>query len=163
MSDSTNSDFRTVRGYELVNQHEGKLTPALEDYLEMTYRICADNKYARVGKLSELLNVKPPSVTKMISKLAQYGYLKYDRYDIIQLTDMGWNVGSYLFRRHETVEQFLTLIGNTNPLEETELIEHSLNPSTVDDLDDLLEFFQSDANAQKSFHDFKKTKYNSNI
>jgi Mn-dependent DtxR family transcriptional regulator len=158
MSDSTNSNFRTVRGYELANQHEGKLTPALEDYLEMTYRICVNNKYARVGRLSELLNVKPPSVTKMISKLAQYGYLKYDRYDIIQLTELGWKAGKYLFRRHETVENFLRLIGNTNPLEETELIEHSLSPSTVDDLNDLLEFFIGDVNVQKSFDDYKKSK-----
>lgn len=158
MQDNANSDFRTVRGYQLLNRQGGKLTPAMEDYLEMTYRLCLHNTYARVGKLSELLNVKPPSASKMISKLSYLGYLKYDRYDIIQLTDRGREAGAYLLRRHETVENFLKLIGNANPLEEAELIEHSLSASTVEDLAGLLEFFQTDAYVEESFCDFKMRK-----
>ena len=155
-----NSDFRTVRGYQLVNQREGKLTPALEDYLEMAYRICVENSYARVGQLSELLNVKPSSASKMISKLAGLGYLKYDRYEIIQLTDRGREIGAYLLMRHETIENFLTLIGSANSLEEAELVEHSLSSSTVSDLNDLLEFFSLNSATQSSFYEFKKRKRN---
>jgi Mn-dependent DtxR family transcriptional regulator len=108
-----------------------------------------------VGKLSELLHVKPSSVSKMISKLAGLGYLKYDRYEIIMLTDNGRKIGEYLLNRHDTVESFLKLIGSSNPLEETELIEHSLRPSTVSDLTILLEFFESDPAARKNFNSFK--------
>jgi Mn-dependent DtxR family transcriptional regulator len=160
MSNSTNSDFRTVRGYQLVNHKEGQLTPALEDYLEMAYRLCMENNYTRVGKLSELLNVKPSSASKMISKLANLGYLKYDRYEIIQMTDRGREIGEYLLKRHETVESFLRLIGSTSPLEETELIEHSLSSSTVSDLKDLLEYFKLNTDVKKSFDDFKKSRGN---
>ena len=155
-----NSDFRTVRGYQLVNQREGQLTPALEDYLEMAYRICMENNYARVGQLSELLNVKPSSASKMISKLAGLGYLKYDRYEIIQLTDRGREIGAYLLMRHETIENFLTLIGSANSLEEAELVEHSLSSSTISDLNDLLEFFSLNPATQSSFYEFKKRKRN---
>lgn len=158
MNENANSDFRTVRGYQLVNQQGGKLTSAMEDYLEMAYRICLVNNYARIGQLSELLNVKPPSASKMISKLAYLGYLKYDRYDIIQLTDIGLETGSYLLRRHETVEKFLKLIGNVNPLEEAELIEHSLSSATVEDLNDILEFFQTDDYVKARFCYFKMSK-----
>ena len=59
MKKSTGSAFRTVRGYQLLNQQERELTPALEDYLEMAYRLCQTNGYTRVGKISEILNVKP--------------------------------------------------------------------------------------------------------
>lgn len=158
MNDNKNSDFRTVRGYQLANQQEGQLTPAQEDYLEMAYRLCLENDYTRVGKLSELLHVKPSSASKMIFKLANLGYLKYDRYEIIQLTDSGRNIGKYLLNRHETVESFLRLIGNSNPLEETELIEHSLSSSTVSDLNNLLEYFRLDTAAQKGFNDFKESR-----
>ncbi len=158
MREHPNSDFRTVRGYQLQNRREGRLTPALEDYLEMTYRLCLENNYARVGKLSELLNVKPPSVSRMISKLSYLGYLKYDRYEIIQLTDLGRETGAYLLRRHEAVEDFLRLVGNPNPLEETELIEHSLSPETIDDLNVLLEFFKIRDDVRRSFNEFKRHK-----
>ena len=94
----------------------------------------------------------------MISKLAELGYVKYDRYDIIQLTDIGQEFGSYLLRRHETVEKFLKLIGNANPLEETELIEHSLSSATVEDLNDLLEFFLTDDFIKTRFSYFKLSK-----
>ena len=156
MNDKSDSDFRTFRGYQIKNQQGGKLTPAMEDYLEMTYRLCMDSNYARIGKLSELLNVKPPSTSKMISKLANHGYLKYDRYDIIQLTDLGRDVGAYLLRRHEIIESFLRLIGNADPLQETELIEHSLSASTIDDLNMLLEFFKSDEDAVRNYLIFKE-------
>lgn len=126
-----NSDFRTVRGYQLENLREGKLTPALEDYMEMVFRLCAERGYARVGQLSELLNVKPPSVSKMIHKLAALGYLKYERYEIIRLTESGRAIGEYLLLRHNVIESFLALIGSKNALEETELIEHSLSSATV--------------------------------
>jgi DtxR family Mn-dependent transcriptional regulator len=155
MRDNMNSDFRTVRGYQLMNRQGGKLTSAMEDYLEMTYRLCLDNSYARVGQLSELLNVRPPSVSKMISKLAYLGYLKYDRYDIIRMTEIGAETGAYLLRRHQIVEDFLTLIGNANPLEEAELIEHSLSPATVENLSDVLEFFKTDDFVKRRFDGFK--------
>ena len=152
---NASSDFRTVRGYQLANQREGQLTPAQEDYLEMAYRLCLENDYARVGQLSELLNVKPSSASKMISKLASLGYLKYDRYEIIQLSDSGRKIGEYLLKRHETVENFLKLIGSQNPLEETELIEHTLSASTVAALRILNCFFESEDAARIAFDRFR--------
>jgi Mn-dependent DtxR family transcriptional regulator len=156
MDDRIYSDFRTVRGYQLANQQEGQLTPALEDYLEMIYRLCLQNEHTRVGKLSEYLNVRPSSVSKMMSKLASLGYLHYDRYDIIRMTASGRKIGEYLLRRHDTVERFLRLIVSGNTLEETELIEHSLSPATVSDLASLLDFFQIDEAARLRLEAYKK-------
>jgi DtxR family Mn-dependent transcriptional regulator len=154
MNGPSDSDFRTVRGYQLMNRQEGQLTPALEDYLEMVYRLCLTYSYARVGMLSENLHVKPSSASKMIFKLASLGYLEYDRYEIILLTEKGRETGAYLIKRHDTVESFLKLLGCVNPLEETELIEHSLSPSTVSAINDLLDFFQTDDGIMKVYRSF---------
>ncbi|MFT4005157.1 MAG: iron dependent repressor, metal binding and dimerization domain protein [Lacrimispora sp.] len=149
MNNGKESDFRTVRGYQLLNQKEGQLTSAMEDYLEMVYRLCMQNDYVRVGQLAEFLNVKALSASKMIVKLSAMGYLKYDRYEIIQMTDRGMDLGKYLLKRHETIEAFLTLIHSPDPLEETELIEHSLSVTTVINLSALMEFFQTDGDMEK--------------
>lgn len=158
MNRNTDSDFRTVRGYQLANRKEGQLTPAMEDYLEMAFRLCTEHDYARIGQLSELLHVKPSSASKMISKLAGLGYLKYDRYEIIQLTEVGREIGAYLLKRHETVEAFLKLVGSSNPLEETELIEHTLSPSTVAAIGDLNMFFAEETEIRQKFIAFMKQK-----
>lgn len=155
LDNSKSSDFRTVRGYQLANQTEGQLTPALEDYLEMAYRLCAENGYARVGQLSELLNVRPSSASKMIFKLSVLGYLKSDPYEIIRLTGSGREKGRALLSRHETVEAFLKLIGNANPLEETELVEHTLSPATVEALGRLNEFFACHEEIRRQFDAFQ--------
>ncbi len=156
MGDQVSSGFRTVRGYRLANLPESRLTPALEDYLEMTYRLCLRDGYARVGELSKLLNVRPSSASKMIAKLSELDYLKRDRYEIIQLTESGRKTGKYLLRRHNTVETFLKLIGSTNLLMETELVEHSLSPSTVTNLEILLKFFEQNPASREKFSSYKK-------
>ncbi|NCB52810.1 MAG: DtxR family transcriptional regulator [Clostridia bacterium] len=158
MDAGSNSDFRTVRGYQLYNRREGQLTPAMEDYLEMAYRLHSQNSYARVGKLSELLHVKPSSASKMIFKLAELGYLVYDRYEIILLTEKGRETGAYLLKRHDILEAFLKLIGCAEPLEETELIEHSLSPATVSALNTLTDFFDLSETAKDSFEEFRKNR-----
>jgi len=148
---NANNSFRTVRGYQLANRDKSRLTPALEDYLEMAYRLCVEKDYARIVQLSALLNVKPSSASKMISKLAEAGYLKYDRYEIIQLTEKGRAAGKFLLKRHKTVEAFLAVIGSGNPLEETELIKHTLSLATVADLDIFNQFFAENPDIAEKF------------
>jgi len=155
MNDNPQATFRTVRGYQLLNQQEGRLTSAMEDYLEMAYRLCLEDGYTRVGTISEKLHVKPSSASKMISRLVDWGYLEYDRYESIMLTAKGEQMGRYLVRRHNIVERFLQLIGCTNSLKEAELIEHSLSPETVERLNTLLEFFSVDPDSRQKYEAFK--------
>lgn len=156
MSKTSNSEFRTVQGYQKINQRSGQLTPALEDYLEMVYRCCGTNDYARVGKIAELLNVTASSASKMVSKLTNLGYLKYERHEIIFLTAKGREAGSFLLDRHNRVDQFLHLIGIADSLEITELLEHSLNKATVEHLITLLDFFDQDAAVMKNYEEYRK-------
>lgn len=156
MKNHKDDEFRTVRGYQLIQRQQNQLTSAMEDYLEMACRHCVQEGYTRIGRLSESLHVRPSSTSKMVARLVNRGFLAYDQYESIRLTDKGKREGEYLIERHNTIEQFLTLIGNSNPLEETELIEHTLNPDTVYRLKTLLDFFQWDKMAQKHFHDFQK-------
>lgn len=157
MNNKSSAEYHTVRGYQMANQQKKELTAAMEDYLEMAFKLCLENGYTRVGKLSQNLNVRPSSASKMISSLVQLGFLKYDPYESICLTDKGKKTGAYLLYRHNTVEKFLRLVGNTNPLEETELVEHSLHPSTISKINVLLDFFAENPNIKKQYDNFKST------
>lgn len=158
MADQNKQQFYTVRGYEMINRQEDPLTPSLEDYLEMVFRLCSKDGYTRVGKLSAKLHVKPSSVSKMILKLSDLQYIQYERYEIITLTEKGRIRGSFLLHRHNTIEAFLKLIGVQDTLEETELIEHSINPETLARINTLLEFFQTDLSCQKKYLEFQACK-----
>jgi Mn-dependent DtxR family transcriptional regulator len=151
------SKFHTVRGYELIQQESKPLTSAMEDYLEMIYRNSLDTGLLRSNTLSELLNVHPSSVTKMLQKLSHLGYVDYQKYGIIFLTEKGRTVGKFLYSRHRILEDFLRLIGSSEPpLLETELIEHHISPETLENIDLLTRFLVENPDCIERFQAFRK-------
>lgn len=133
--------FHTVRGYQLLEQNKKLLTSSMEDYLEMIYRHSLTEGYMRINTLSELLNVRAPSASKMVQKLTKLGLLDYKKYGIIILTETGKEIGSFLLLRHNIIETFLKNLGVTeNLLVETELIEHTISANTLKKIDILNKF-----------------------
>ncbi|NLO41177.1 MAG: DtxR family transcriptional regulator [Ruminiclostridium sp.] len=151
------SSFHTVRGYELIAQESKVLTPAMEDYLEMIYRNSLDTGLLRSNTLSGLLNVHPSSVTKMLQKLSRLGYVDYQKYGIIFLTEKGIAAGKFLYRRHQIVEEFLNFIGNCRtPLVETELIEHHIRPEMLGNIEMFIRFLDENPDCIERFQMFRK-------
>ena len=149
--------FYTVRGYELLSKDANLLTPSMEDYLEMVYRLSRDKGYTRISDLASALNVQPPSATNMVQKLSETPYLKYERYGLVKLTESGEEVGKYLLKRHEILEEFLRIIGvEEGILQETEKIEHNVSPGTMEKIIVLVHFFKEHPDCQRAFHVFQK-------
>ncbi|HBQ25937.1 MAG TPA: transcriptional regulator MntR [Syntrophomonas sp.] len=150
-------EFRTVRGYQIKQQETKAITASMEDYLEMIYRLTQEKGYTRMGDLATALNVQPPSASKMVQKLADMGYLQFEKYGVIELTKKGREHGQYLLKRHETLERFLGIIGvKEQLLEETEKIEHYISPETIGRIMLLVEFMEYNPEWLQTFNDFKK-------
>lgn len=144
--------FRTMRGYEMHSKNANYLTPSMEDYLEMAYRLSRDKGYTRISDLAAALNVQPPSATNMVQKLAETPYLNYERYGVVELTDSGVELGQYLLRRHEILEDFLRIIGvQEGVLQETEKIEHNVSPATMERIILLVHFLQDHPECLEAF------------
>ncbi len=151
-----NEQFYTFRGYEIIAD-ENKLTASMEDYLEMIYRLNQKQNDIRVNDLAIKLNVQPPSVTKMIQKLNNRGFLKYQKYGLIHLTAEGKEVGAYLIKRHNTIKEFLNLIGATENLQkDVETLEHSISFSTLEVFSLLIKFLNKNDYIIKEFNLYKE-------
>lgn len=123
-------EFRTLTGYR--DAEKKQITSAMEDYLEMIFRMAEEGKSVRVGDLARRLHVSPPSATKMISHLAECGCVDAARYGYVTLTEYGRCVGGYLMTRHDTVQRFFcALNGTDSELEQTEKVEHFILPRTL--------------------------------
>ncbi len=150
-----NAGFYTYRGYELLKQEKLRLSPSMEDYLEMIYRTCKKQGYIRMTSLAQQLNVQASSATKTVQKLAEMKLLAYEKYGIIQLTEEGRKIGEFLLKRHRIVETFLKNIGvKENLLRQTEMIEHHLTADTVRSIDMLNKFFKEYPEIHKQFLQF---------
>lgn len=154
-----NNGFHTVRGYQLLEQSKGQLTPAMEDYLEMIYRGGIKEGYVRINTLADMLNVRPASASKMVQKLNAIGLLIYKKFGIIQLNESGREIGEYLLKRHQIIENLLKHIGcENNLLQEIELIEHNMAPITVHKINILNNFFSENTDVFERFQEYRGVK-----
>jgi len=69
-----------------------------------------------VDPIAEKLEVYPSTVTKMLKKLDAEGYIVYEKYRGIALTDIGKKMGEYALTRHELLEEFLHIIVTSNEI-----------------------------------------------
>ena len=119
-------------------------TPRAEDYLETVYHLIEDKGYANTVELSDKLKVKPPTVSSMIGKLASRGYLLHEPYRGMKLTESGEKIARSVIRRHEIISEFLSMIGVEGDIayEDTEGIEHHVQPTTIYRIERLVEFLR---------------------
>ena len=103
--------------------------------------------------IASSLNVRQASVTSMVQKLGDLGYVNYAKYRGLVLTDKGRSIADKIQRRHETLTRFFSLLGldARTQSEDIEGIEHHLSADTVDCLADLAEFLEHNPDVLKSF------------
>ena len=125
-------DFYTLTSY-LHNKES--ITYPMEDYLEMIFRL-KDNTIS-ITSLSENLNVKKSSCSKMISKLKNLGLINTSN-GYITLTASGLKKSTHLYHRHQVLERFLKDLNKENfKLEQVEKLEHFIDDITLKNIDNL--------------------------
>ena len=117
---------------------------SVEDYLEAIYRIIEKKGYARTTDLAKVLNLSPSSVTGMFKKLSEEGYVNYEKYGGITLTEKGRVLAHKVDGRHKTLSMLLTVLGVPEDIADDDAcrIEHNVSKKTMSVLKNLLEFMQ---------------------
>ena len=115
-------------------------TDRMEDYLEVIYELVQQKGYATTVDISSYLNVSSPSVTKMMQKLDETGYLKYEKYRGIKLTNEGIRIARNIRNRHGLLAEFFMIIGvdEETANNDAEGIEHHLHPETMKKLEEFI-------------------------
>jgi DtxR family Mn-dependent transcriptional regulator len=104
---------------------------AVQDYLKAIHRLGGGEQLVSPNKIAEALNVKAPSVTGMLKRLADAGWIRYTRKEGAQLTTAGLAEALRVIRRHRLVELFLTRVLGLDWSEvdaEAEALEHAISP-----------------------------------
>ena len=115
-------------------------TDRMEDYLEVIFELIKQKSYATSIDISESLNVSSPSVTKMVRRLYEQGYLNYEKYRGISLTQQGTSVAISIHDRHSLLTEFLIMIGVNEDIAnmDAEGIEHHVHPETSKKLEEFV-------------------------
>lgn len=127
----------------------------IEDYLEVISELVELKGYANTIEISRYLNVSAPSVTKMLQKLDENGYLEYEKYRGINLTPKGNALADTVRQKHGILLEFFKLLGINHEIanQDAEGIEHHLNPQTIKQLRKFVTFLKSNPRILESFED----------
>jgi DtxR family transcriptional regulator, Mn-dependent transcriptional regulator len=108
-----------------------QVTSAVQDYLKAIHRLGGVQNRVSPVEISTLLGVRAPSVTGMLKRLGESGWIFYESGQGAQLTEKGLIEARRVIRRHRLVETFLTRVLGLDWSEvdaEAEALEHAISP-----------------------------------
>lgn len=84
------------------------LSDVMEDYLKVIYRLQRDtDSRVSTSSIADHLDVSPPTVTSMLSKLDDREFIQYEKYKGVELTPEGETVALEVIRHHRLLEAYL--------------------------------------------------------
>jgi len=131
----------------------GDTNTRIEDYLEVISELVELKGYANTLDISRYMNVSAPSVTKMLKRLDESGYLEYEKYRGINLTPKGNTIAAGIRQKHGILLEFFKMLGIENAIanEDAEGMEHHLNPKTIKQLRKFITYIKSNPKIISSF------------
>jgi Mn-dependent DtxR family transcriptional regulator len=125
----------------------------MEDYLEVISELVELKGYATTLDVSRYLNVSAPSVTKMLHRLDDGGFLNYEKYQGVSLTAKGNSIADTVRQKHSILLEFFEILGieHETANQDAEGIEHHLNPKTIKQLRKFITHLKSNQKFLESF------------
>ena len=84
-----------------------EISENIEEYLETLYKFGSKDSYVSTTTISKELGIAPGSVTQMLKKLEDIGYIDYVPYKGANLTEEGSKIAQKITRKHRILERFL--------------------------------------------------------
>ena len=114
-----------------------------ENYLKSLYMLTGLSKGVNISELSNMLNVKLPTVNSMVKNLKKQGLVNYEKYKPISLTKKGMKVAASVLRKHRLTEMYLVEkmnFGWEEVHDIAEQVEHINSPVFFQRMDEILGF-----------------------
>lgn len=118
-----------------------------ENYLKALFHLMGGKGEVTINELSVHLNLKMPTVTSMVQKLADEKLVNYEKYKPVSLTEKGKKEAGLIIRKHRLTEMFLVEVMNFGWEEVHEIaeqIEHIKSPLFFQKMDEMLGYPSSD-------------------
>lgn len=114
-----------------------------ENYLKALFNIANKDGEVNVAELSKSLDLKMPTVTSMVKKLARKKLVHYESYKPLRLTEKGKREAGLIIRKHRLTEMFLVdkmKMGWEDVHDIAEQVEHIQSNVFFEKMDEMLDF-----------------------
>ncbi len=112
-----------------------RLSVSVEDYLKTIYHLSEGGEAASTNAIAQRLSLSAPSVTGMVKRLAEQGYVHHEPYRGVELTSLGRRAALRTVRRHRVLEAYLVAFlgydwGSVH--DEAERLEHAVSDVLIE-------------------------------
>jgi len=108
----------------------------IEEYLETILDIQKEGRVAKTKEIADRLKIKPSSVTEMLNKLSEMGYVDYQPYKGATLTKKGYAVAERIKRNYliltKFFKEFLKIENDEKVHELSCTLEHIVDEEVVE-------------------------------
>ena len=113
----------------------GHLSTSVEDYLKTIYHLTERGEAASTNAIAQRLGLAAPSVTGMVKRLAEQGWVRHEPYRGVELTAAGRRAALRTVRRHRVLEAYLVAFlsydwGRVH--DEAERLEHAVSDDLIE-------------------------------
>ena len=110
------------------------LSPALENYLEIIFLEEAREGAARASSIADAAGVSRSTVTSTLKVLKSMGFVEYEPYSLIHLTEQGRSVGRDITHRHIIFREFFLQVLQLDEKQADAVaceLEHVVSPHVI--------------------------------
>lgn len=109
-----------------------KIQEAGENYLESIYILSQRQPEVRATDICAYLGYSRPTVSTVLKKFREDGYVEVDENNHITLTELGLSIAEKMYERHQLLSNVLVALGvsKETALEDACKIEHDLSEET---------------------------------
>ncbi len=127
-----------------------KESVAVEDYLEKIHELIDEKGYARVADIAESFGIAQPSVSNMVRRLDEKGFVVHEKYRGMTLTSEGEKLARRIIKRHSILSEFLDLLGiePATAYHDVEGMEHHISSETLRGIEQIIIELKNDAAMQ---------------
>ena len=118
-------------------------TQTKENYLKAMFFLSQKNFDVTITELSNQMSVSKPTANSMVRKMEEKGWISYQKYKPLKLTNKGEKMGALIVRKHRLAEMFLSEVmgfGWEEVHEIAEEMEHLKTEMFFDRMDEILGF-----------------------
>jgi DtxR family Mn-dependent transcriptional regulator len=118
-----------------------------ENYLKALFHLASEKGEVNIKDLSEVLGIKMPTATSMMKRFAEKGFVHYESYRPLKLTDKGKKEAGLIIRKHRLTEMYLVEkmgFGWEEVHEIAEQVEHVHAPAFFEKMNELLGYPKMD-------------------
>ncbi len=118
-----------------------------ENYLKALFSLRNDKNEVNISELSHVLSISTPSANSMVKKLATSGFVNYQKYKPLVVTEKGIVAAALIIRKHRLTEMYLVEKMNfpwDQVHEIAEQMEHIKSPLLFDRMDEIMGFPSTD-------------------